>query len=224
MKKHDISLQVWNRPEWTQRILKSLDENSNWDSVNRFFIMDDASEKTTEDIVKEYKNPKKIYIRENFGNSLTSLRKFVSLAETELVFNCENDVLVPKDWNSLLAQEFEKDSRIGIVRGVAQDLPAGLRWSTCHAGFRLQYLKKVIETLKTIEDRWIDGVFAQFMNNFLIHCVPSIYFDKLEYHEQELPLIHQYFLKGWERRDAGWEYRERFYPVTKEWKAKGYIK
>lgn len=224
MKKHDVSFQVWNRPEWTKRILESLDKNTNWGLVNRFFIMDDASEKATEDILKRYNNPKKLHIRESFGSSLASLKKFMTLANTKLVFNYENDVLAPKDWNTLLAQEFEKDPKIGIVRGVAQDLPQGLCWSTCHAGFHLEFLKKVIGILQTIENRWTDGVFARFMNNYLIHCVPNVYFDKLEYHKEELPLIHQYFLRGWERRDAGWEYRSRFYPVTEQWRAKGYIK
>ena len=219
--KHDICFQVWNRPEWTERSLESLDRYTDWGLVNKFYIMDDNSEEKTRKILERYENPKKIYIRENFGSSRASFLKFITLAKTILVFNFENDVLAPENWNRILAEDFIKDPYIAVIRGWSQDLPPDKNYTTCLAGYRLEFIKMAFGATKTIENRWPSDHWKGYLNvNNKLVCNRNVFFDKLEFHEEELPLLHQYYLKGWERRDIDDKYRLNIIRKIKEQKLK----
>lgn len=206
---HDVCFQVWNRPEWTEKALIAIDKNTEWDLVNKFYIMDDSSEKETAEILEKYENPKKVLVHKKFGGALASLKTFAELAETKLVFNLENDVLVPLNWNLVMAKEFYYDSSIGIIKGMSQDLPGYIYWNTALAGFNLECLKELLAKMGTT-DRWIKGGWAKILDpKWRIHSVPTLFFDKLDYHEEEFPLIDHYYEKGWSKCSSDMRYRKR---------------
>lgn len=194
--KQDVCLQVWNRPEWTERVLKSIFSNTDWNRVHRFYIMDDNSEKETKQVLRKFRNEKIQLVSKKFGGSLQSLRKFIEIAQTEWVFICENDILVPYHWNSILMDNCSKE--FDIVRGVSQDLPEEKNYTTCHAGFKLEFLKKILSKLVSVDEKWTNDGFGLLGK---ICVIPEIEMDKLEYHLEEFPTIHRYFEKGWERVD-----------------------
>lgn len=213
---HDICLQVWNRPEWTKRVLGSIDKNTHWDLVRKFFIMDDNSEEETKAILESYQNPKKVIVRENFGSAKESLLKFTKLAKTEVVFNLENDALVPKDWNLIMAKEFMYDPSIGIIKGISQDLPPYIHWNTALAGFDLDCLKDLLNRMTT-DGRWMHGRWAKLLDKkWRIHSAPTLFFDKLDYHEEEFPLIDEYHRKGWSKCPADIRYRKQVIKLYKK--------
>lgn len=210
---HDICFQVWNRPEFTKRSLGSLDKNTDWDLINKFYIMDDNSEKETRKILEDYENPKKVIVRENFGGSRTSFLKFLTLAKTELVFNFENDVLAPPNWNRILAETFVKNPNVAIIRGWSQDLLPGVFYTTCHAGFSLEFIRSKASELQTLtggksaKDRWMSDNWRKFFSPKNKLMSADVFFDKIEAHQESLPLVHKYFLKGWEKKDIDYQRR-----------------
>jgi glycosyltransferase involved in cell wall biosynthesis len=206
---HDVCFQVWNRPEWTKRTLESIDKNTDWDLVNKFYIMDDMSEDETKRILEEYQNPKKVLIRQNFGTAYKSLVKFTTLAKTNLVFNLENDILVPKDWNLKMAKAFAQDPSVAAVRGDTQDIPLFARWITAEAGFDLSILRDLLGLIHEYK-RWIGGGWTKLLDSSQrVHCCADLFFDKLDYHEDEKELIDKYYKAGWCKTPFDIPYRQR---------------
>ncbi|MQY70195.1 MAG: glycosyltransferase, partial [Firmicutes bacterium] len=190
------------------KCLETLDKNTNWDLVRKLFIMDDNSDEETKKILEEYDNPKKVIVRENFGSSKKSLFKFTTLARTPVVFNCENDILYPKNWNEIMAKEFDKDSSAGIVRGISQDLPAYIYWSTALAGFDLSCLRYLLGRMAE-DKRWMHGGWSKLLpKRWKLKCVPYLFFDKLDYHEEEFPQIDRDYEKGWSKVPSDSKYRK----------------
>jgi len=102
--KVDVCFQVWNRPEFTKVVLERVGKMIDWDAVNELYIMDDASEKETREVIKKFckdygtimgeDRPKVWWLSEKFGGSHKSLKRFLELSNADAFIYLSND-LVP---------------------------------------------------------------------------------------------------------------------------------
>ncbi len=119
MKKCDVIIPIYNAPQWVKLCVYSLFKNTEIEILNKVILIDDCSNETTKDLIKniQEKYGKKIEVitnKENMGfvkNCNNGFKK--STADYVLLLN--TDCLLTKNTIQKLINHVENNPKIGLI-------------------------------------------------------------------------------------------------------------
>jgi len=121
-----VIIPVYNQPEYTLQMLKSLGDNTelNYELI----IIDNNSNAETQNIFTELEKVQNIKVIHNSKNRgfPAAINQGLKIAKGDYVVIANNDILFTKGWLKKLARVAESDSKIGIV-GVVSNSVSGVQ-------------------------------------------------------------------------------------------------
>lgn len=118
-KKCDVIIPVYNAPDWVKLCVYSLFTNTPPELLGNVFLMDDASDQITKNLLKNLrkKHGSKIKVvtnKENLG-FVKNVNKGLALCSSDYILLLNSDCIVAKNTIGKLMGHMEKDKRIGLI-------------------------------------------------------------------------------------------------------------
>lgn len=119
MKKCDVIIPVYNAPEYTKLCLYALIKNTNKETLNKIYIINDNSNELTENLLQNLKNKygDLIELIKNDVNQgfIKNVNKGMQLSEAEYVLLLNTDCLIGKNTIERMINHCENDKKIGLI-------------------------------------------------------------------------------------------------------------
>ncbi len=125
MPKCDVIIPVFNAPDWVKLCVYALFANTPSEYIGKVYLMNDNSNDTTLDCLKNLKNKYPNYIelisnKRNLG-LVKNTNKGMKLSSSKYVLLLNSDCLVSRNTIPKLIAHIQKDSKIGLISPVSNN-------------------------------------------------------------------------------------------------------